>query len=353
MSVVRRRAPRPARLPRRRWPKCVCGEKLRRFWRYCPRCARAQVWPDDKGKTGADCGTCGWVVADSFSYCPWCQADIYVEGVSSEVALKAPTGFQFHARCGAGCGGGVQYPMSYCPWCSKAQSWNEEWVFDGACPHCDGGVDDTMDRCVWCGEDATGRELIVRALRRVRRLLRVARVPAWDYRVLLRPGVSGVDPAYPNAIEIERGYVVDKKSRGEIPWRLLVGLVLHELGHSFLYQHWYWTRDPRFIQAFGHVDKAYRVRDDLFVDFNRRYVAISPVDHVSTYAHVHPQEDFAETFRFYTTRRGKLRELFAELGQKHKGVPVYEKFLALHDFLRRLRAQNGPPRRPSSWPRPR
>ena len=52
----------------------------------------------------------------------------------------------------------------------------------------------------------------------------------------------------------------------------------------------------------------------------------------------HPQEDFAETFRFYLTRRGKLRELFAEFGRKRKGVVVYEKFLALHDYVRSLRA---------------
>jgi hypothetical protein len=61
------------------------------------------------------------------------------------------------------------------------------------------------------------------------------------------------------------------------------------------------------------------------------------VNHVSGYATRHPQEDFAETFRFYVTRRGRLRELFAEFGQKRKGVIVYEKFLALHEYLRTLR----------------
>jgi hypothetical protein len=32
-----------------------------------------------------------------------------------------------------------------------------------------------------------------------------------------------------------------------------------------------------------------------------------------------------------------MRELFAEFGQKRKGVQVYEKFLALRDYLRQLR----------------
>ena len=35
--------------------------------------------------------------------------------------------------------------------------------------------------------------------------------------------------------------------------------------------------------------------------------SIAPRDHVSAYAAKHPQEDFAETFRFYVTRRGRLR----------------------------------------------
>ncbi len=75
----------------------------------------------------------------------------------------------------------------------------------------------------------------------------------------------------------------------------------------------------------------------MWVDFQRRRVATTFVDYVSAYASTHPQEDFAETFRFYVTRRGRLRELFSEFGRKRKGVIVYEKFLVLHDFVRSLR----------------
>ena len=98
------------------------------------------------------------------------------------------------ARCDWGCGGGVQYPMRFCPWCGRPQTWNEEDQFEGDCPHCDRGVDDWMNVCPWCGQDATGRDLIPRALTRVRRLLLVSRIRDWGYRVLLRPGISGVDP---------------------------------------------------------------------------------------------------------------------------------------------------------------
>ena len=317
--------------------RCVCGHELKRYWSHCPSCRRWQIWRDTGRITGAECYSCGWIVSDKFSWCPWCGADIYEEGYSSEAPLTAPKGFRKDARCDAGCGGGVQYPMPYCPWCGGMQAWNEDRLFEGNCPHCARGVDDWMNTCPWCGQDATGRDLVPRALRRVRRLLLVSRVSDWGYRLLLRPGISGVDPRYPKIVEIEQRYVTGIRRRDEIPWPVLVGLITHELGHSFLYHHWHWTSSRAFRRAFGEVNKAYRGLDDTWVYFQRRRVAIAPTDHVSAYAARHPQEDFAETFRFYVTRRGRLRELFAEFGRKRKGVVVYEKFLVLHDYLRSLR----------------
>ena len=317
--------------------RCVCGKELKRYWRYCPNCSRALVWRDTAQITGAECYRCGWVVSDRFSYSPWCGADIYEEGHSSDEPLKAPKGFRLTTRCDWACGGRVQYPMPYCPWCGREQTWGDEGHFDGECPHCERGADDWTNTCPWCGNDATGQDLIPRALRRVRRLLLVSRISDWGYRVLLRPGVSGVDPRWPKIVEIERRYVVGKRKRDEISWSMLVGLIIHELGHSFLYHHWPWTRLSRFRHAFGEVDQAYRGVDDTWVDFQRRGVAINPVDHVTNYAATHPQEDFAETFRFYVMRRGRLRELFSEFGRKRKGVVVYEKFLVLHDYVRALR----------------
>jgi hypothetical protein len=72
------------------------------------------------------------------------------------------------------------------------------------------------------------------------------------------------------------------------------------------------------------------------VDFERRGVTTTLPDNVTAYAATHPQEDFAETFRVYVTRRGRLRELFAEFGRKRKGVVLFEKFLVLHDYVRSL-----------------
>lgn len=317
--------------------RCVCNYPLRRWWSWCPDCGRAQRWRDQAGLAGAECPHCRWAVSPKFSFCPWCGEDLADEGTFSEDPLKAPKGFRMDAWCDWRCGGGVQYPMPHCPWCGKDQHWNEDHLFEGDCPHCARGVDDWMDWCPWCGEDATGQALIHRALVRVRHLLKVARVNDWGYRVLLRPGVSGVDPKYPKVVEIEQRYVTGPKRRDEIPWPMLVGLISHELGHSFLYHHWYLTRTDSFQRTFGEVTKAYRIEDSAWVDFQRRRVAIAPVNHVSGYAARHPQEDFAETFRFYVMRRGRLRELFSEFGQKRKGVPVYQKFLALQDFVRGVR----------------
>ncbi len=283
--------------PETRCPRC--HTELERFWSYCPSCSRRLEWRDTLRETNAECAYCGWMVSDASSFCPWCGRNIEDED-SSDEPLKAPKGFKFHARCDWGCGGGVMYPMRFCPWCGRAQTWRYDH-FQNSCPHCDRGVDDWMATCPWCGEDATGGDLIPRALRRARRLLIVSRIRDWHYRVALRPGVSGVAPRAPKVIELDR------------------------------------TRSGRFRRTFGEVRKAYRVADEHWVDFERRRIATTLTDYVSAYAATHPQEDFAETFRFYVARRGRLRELFAEFGRKRKGVRLYEKFLVLHDFVRSLR----------------
>ena len=189
------------------------------------------------------------MVSDSHSFCPWCGREIR-DADSSPEPLKAPKGFLFHKRCKR-CRGGLMYPMQWCPWCGRSQAFTWGYYqFQNICPHCDRGVDDWMDTCPWCGKDATGRELLPRALRRVHRLLVVSRLKAWHYRVLLRPGVSGVSPDGPKVIEIDRRYVRGKRRSDEVSWSMLTGLILHELGHSFLYHHWSWTRSGRFRRAF-------------------------------------------------------------------------------------------------------
>lgn len=315
---------------------CAIGHPVRKWWRHCPACDRSLTWGDTSGRIGGECEECGWAISPLFGYCPWCAAE---QEEGGDRPVREARGFTLDTPCDWKCGGRVQYPMPHCPSCGRHQYWNEDRRFEGTCPHCDRGVDDAMQWCPWCGSDASGQDLMQRALRRTRRLLLVSRIRPWDYKVLLRPGVSGVDPKYPNIVEIEQRYVTGRR-QDEIPWRMLTGLITHELGHSFLFRHWRWAKSPEFRRAFGDVTKAYRVRDDGWVDFQRRRVAIAPTDHVSAYATEHPQEDFAETFRFFVTRHGRLRDLFAELGRKRKGVVVYQKFLVLQEYVSGLRRRS-------------
>lgn len=315
---------------------CAIGHPVRKWWRHCPACDRSLTWGDTSGRIGGECEECGWAISPLFGHCPWCAAE---QEEGGDRPVREARGFTLDTPCDWKCGGRVQYPMPHCPTCGRHQYWREDRRFEGTCPHCDRGVDDAMQWCPWCGNDATGQDLMQRALRRTRRLLLVSRIRPWDYKVLLRPGVSGVDPKYPNIVEIEQRYVTGRR-QDEIPWRMLTGLITHELGHSFLFRHWRWAKSPEFRRAFGDVTKAYRVRDDGWVDFQRRRVAIAPTDHVSAYATEHPQEDFAETFRFFVTRHGRLRDLFAELGRKRKGVVVYQKFLVLQEYVSGLRRRS-------------
>ncbi len=93
--------------PELRCPRCAA--EVQRFWANCSNCGRRLEWRDTTKETGAECYYCGWVVSDSFSFCPWCGRDI-ADRDSSPEPLKAPKGFKYHRRCQWGCGGGVMYP---------------------------------------------------------------------------------------------------------------------------------------------------------------------------------------------------------------------------------------------------
>src|SRR2546425_12146862 len=54
----------------------TCAAEVQRFWANCSNCGRRLEWRDTTKETGAECYYCGWVVSDSFSFCPWCGRDI-------------------------------------------------------------------------------------------------------------------------------------------------------------------------------------------------------------------------------------------------------------------------------------
>lgn len=47
--------------------RCVCGQRLQKYWSHCPNCARDLQWRDLDNVTGAECFNCGWIVSDKFS----------------------------------------------------------------------------------------------------------------------------------------------------------------------------------------------------------------------------------------------------------------------------------------------
>lgn len=222
--------------------------------------------------------------------------------------------------------------MAFCPWCGGRQDWGAG-DYEGVCAHCSLGVDDGMSWCPWCGRDATGNDLIRPALDRAATLLSLAGVPGFGYRVLLRPGVSGVDPAWPRIVEINRGLV---RRRGMPPgeWDALTGLLVHEIGHSFLYHHMAWARSETFRLVFGDVDTPYDVPDTVDVEFGSTRFSRLPPTHASHYGQYHPQEDFAETFRYYVLLGGHMAEIEAERVRAGKITVVAERFRVLDEYLR-------------------
>lgn len=328
--------PAPAR------PRCGCGEPVDPFWRYCPWCGLSQPFrrpaaPGPPTSAATACRICGWFTSPLHPYCPWCRHPQPVaEGLG--LPLAAAPGFRIDAPCDWACGGGVQYPMPHCPWCGERQDWGAG-RFEGVCAHCSNGVDDWMPWCPWCGKDAAGNDLLRPALERVEQLLAISGVPAWDYRVLLRPGVSGVDPAFPRIVEINRG-LVGRRPPDPVRWEMLAGLILHELGHSFLYHHPAWTHSEVFRVAFGDVDAPYLVPDTVEVEFGDARFPIIPTGFASHYGVYHPQEDFAETFRYYVLRGGRMGELREEAARTRKLPVVSARFSALDTFLGLLRAES-------------
>ena len=182
----------------------------------------------------------------------------------------------------------------------------------GESPHCSRGVDDRMNACPWCGGDPTGRDLIPRALTRVRRLLLVSRIKDWGYRVLLRPGSREWTPCILRSSRSSSAmwWAGGGETRSPGPCWWGCSPTSWDTASSIIT-----GSGPAPGSSGGRLGRWTRRTGGwtILVYFQRRRIAIAPTNFVSAYAAKHPQEDFAETFRFYVTRRGRLRDLFGEL----------------------------------------
>ena len=136
------------------------------------------------GVTGAECYKCGWAVSDKFATAPGAAPTSTRRAIPARSRSRRPaaSGGTPDAT-GAAAGGAVSHavlPLVQPP----AAAGTRKRFFEGECPHCSRGVDDLMNTCPWCGGDSTGRDLIPRALTRVRRLLLVSQNQGLGYRIL-------------------------------------------------------------------------------------------------------------------------------------------------------------------------
>lgn len=115
------------------------------------------------------------------------------------------------------------------------------------------------------------------------------------------------------------------------PYRTLLGHFRHEIGHYYFYR----LVDPspeylrRFTELFGDPDTDYQTALD------RHYNLGAPVgwdeSYVSTYATMHPAEDWAETFAYYLHLRDAL-DTAAAFGFAPAGATFERGVLGLSGF---------------------
>lgn len=107
-------------------------------------------------------------------------------------------------------------------------------------------------------------------------------------------------------------------------------LLLHELGHIFVHRfiNIHLRKNPEFVELFGDFSKFYR----------RKFARIKTnKDFISTYAQVHPEDNFCEVFAVYCAHEGKIRKVYKHLKKSKKSKRVRKQVYWIHKFVRELR----------------
>jgi len=103
-------------------------------------------------------------------------------------------------------------------------------------------------------------------------------------------------------------------------------IILHEIGHLFMHDH------RRAILKDAWARKLFR---DLSVHYRRDMGRkLHSPSYISTYAQVHPADDFAETFAVYVDLGGDAKELARFMRRRKKSRWVEAKFWWLGRFIR-------------------
>ena len=103
-------------------------------------------------------------------------------------------------------------------------------------------------------------------------------------------------------------------------------LLLHEYGHIFFCKYVRKKKDAKLKELFGDVDKKYKR------DMKKKF--ITP-DYISTYAQVHPEDNFCEVFAIYVHFEGDMKEIRKFLKQKKKSGKVLKQFIWMDKFVKK------------------
>ena len=108
-------------------------------------------------------------------------------------------------------------------------------------------------------------------------------------------------------------------------------LLLHEIGHIIAYDHLIrgkrLSRKPEVRDLFGDISKFYR---------RNLHIKRHNPDFISTYAQVHPREDFCETFAVYANLGGDIRKIKAFLKKRGTGPKVLKKMLWINGIVKNI-----------------
>jgi hypothetical protein len=90
-------------------------------------------------------------------------------------------------------------------------------------------------------------------------------------------------------------------------------ILFHEVGHIFANDNFTKKikKDPKFFALFGDLTKHYSR------DMRKKF---RHIDFVSTYAQVHPSDNFCEAFAVYCTFEGNLKEIFKHVRKNSEKV---------------------------------
>ncbi len=238
--AARSRRPRRTAHPELR---CVCGHDLKKYWSYCPHCGRAQQWTRSGGCHGRRVLPVRLGGVGQVFLVPLVRRGHLRAGLLQRDTAQGAQGFPHGRPLRLGLRRRRAVPDALLPLVRAAAGLERGRPVRGRVPSLPprGGRLDERVPLVRPGRHRAGPHPArahpgappAAGLPHPR--LGIPRAAA--------PRDLGRRPALSQGRwRSSSATCVGKRRQDEIPWTMLVGLITHELGHSFLYHHWEWTR---------------------------------------------------------------------------------------------------------------